>query len=237
MVAYRMFERWRQENFFKYMREEFLIDALTDYEVEPDDPHRLVSNPARKAADQDVRKARVHLAHLREAFGATALDYLEGRTPTMRAFTQEETRIQREVQDAADRLATLVARRNSLAARIPLSDAPTAAEAVKLSTERNHLTNVLKMVAFQAEGALVELVEPHYARNDDEGRTLIQTALRSAAAIEPTADELRVTLAPLSSAHRSEAIRALCGALNMTNTLFPGTKQRLRFAVAEAPVR
>jgi len=27
-VAYRMFERWRQENFFKYMREEFLLDAL-----------------------------------------------------------------------------------------------------------------------------------------------------------------------------------------------------------------
>ncbi|HEX2696886.1 MAG TPA: hypothetical protein VHM28_04210, partial [Anaerolineales bacterium] len=30
-VAYRMFERWRQENFFKYMGEEYLIDALVDY--------------------------------------------------------------------------------------------------------------------------------------------------------------------------------------------------------------
>jgi hypothetical protein len=30
-VAYRMFDRWRQENFFKYMREEFLLDALIDY--------------------------------------------------------------------------------------------------------------------------------------------------------------------------------------------------------------
>ena len=205
-----MFERWRQENFFKYMREEFLIDTLTDYEVEPDDPQRVVSNPARKAADRDVRTARVHLTHLREAYGTSALDYLEGRTSTMRAFTREEKQTYRAIQDAVDRLATLVARRKSLSPRIPLSDAPTAAEAVKLSTERKHLTNVLKMVALQAEGALVELVEPHYARNDDEGRTLIQTALRSAAAIEPTADELRVTLAPLSSPHRSEAIRAVC---------------------------
>jgi hypothetical protein len=237
LVAYRMFERWRQENFFKYMREEFLIDTLTDYAVEPDDPDRLVSNPARKAADQRVRAARVQLAHLREAYGATALDYLEGRTATMRAFTQEERRIHREVQDAADHVDMLVARRKSLAARIPLAEAPAAAAAVKLSTERKHLTNVLKMVAFQVESALVELVAPHYARDDDEGRTLIQSALRSAAAIEPTADELRVTLAPLSSPHRSEAIRALCHELNTTNTLFPGTKQRLRFAVAEAPAR
>ena len=36
-IAYRMFERWRQENFFKYMREEFLLDALVDYQIEPED--------------------------------------------------------------------------------------------------------------------------------------------------------------------------------------------------------
>lgn len=237
MVAYRMFERWRQENFFKYMREEFLIDTLTDYQVEPDDPNRLVANPARKVADKHVRKARLDLARLLEAYGATAVDYLEGRTPTMRAFTQEERPIHREVQAATDRLATLVARRKGLPTRIPLSQAPAAAEAVKLSTERKHLTNVLKMVAFQAEGALVELLEPYYARNDDEGRTLIQTALRSAASIQPTADELHVTVAPLSSSHRSEAIRAVCNELNLTKTVFPGTRQRLTFAVAESPVR
>ena len=46
VVAYRMFERWRQENFFKYLRQEYLIDALIDYEVEPDDPLRSVPNPA-----------------------------------------------------------------------------------------------------------------------------------------------------------------------------------------------
>jgi hypothetical protein len=34
-VAYRMFERWRQENFFKYLREEFLLDALADYQWSP----------------------------------------------------------------------------------------------------------------------------------------------------------------------------------------------------------
>ena len=160
MVAYRMFERWRQENFFKYMREEFLIDTLTDYQVEPDDPGRLVANPARKVADQHVRKARLDLARLLEAYGATAVDYLEGRTPTLRAFSQEERQIHREVQAATDRIATLVARRKGLPTRIPLSQAPAAAEAVKLSTERKHLTNVLKMVAFQVEGALVDLLEP-----------------------------------------------------------------------------
>ena len=45
-VAYRMFDRWRQENFFKYLREEYALDALAEYATVPDDPSREVPNPA-----------------------------------------------------------------------------------------------------------------------------------------------------------------------------------------------
>ena len=34
MVAWRMFNRWRQENYFKYAGEEFALDALLEYGVE-----------------------------------------------------------------------------------------------------------------------------------------------------------------------------------------------------------
>ncbi len=233
VVAYRMFERWRQENFFKYMRQEYLIDALTDYEAEPDDPNRSVPNPARKAIDAALRKARARLATLRENYGAAALDSLEGRTSTLRVFTAAEQKILREIGGVDKEVAELVARQKSLPTRILLSEAPYAAKAMKLSTERKHLTNVLKMVAYQIEGSLVELLRPYYQRTEDEGRTLIQAALRSSATIEPTAAELHITLAPLSSPHRSRAIRSLCEELNKTQTLFPGTNLRLRFAVAK----
>lgn len=236
VVAYRMFERWRQENFFKYMRQEFLIDALTDYQVEPDDPERSVPNPARKAVDKELRKARAHLNKLKETYGATALDYIEGRTPTMRAFSVADKKIYQEIQEAADRITKLVAQQKSLPARVSLAQARPGQDLVKLSTERKHLTNVLKLVAYQIESDLVHLIRPHYARTEDEGRTLIQTALQSTAALEPTDNELRVTLSPLSSPHRSQAVAALCDTLNKTETCFPGTDLRLRFAVANCPI-
>jgi transposase len=236
VVAYRMFERWRQENFFKYMRQEFLIDALVDYQVEPDDPNRSIPNPARKAVDKELRNARARYAKLHEKYGSTALDYLEGRTPTMRAFTAAEKQVQREIREAADEITRLTERQKSLPVRIPLSQAPDAEKAMKLSTERKHLTNVLKMVAYQIEGSLVELLRPYYSRTEDEGRTLIQAALRSSASIEPTAQEVRVTLASLSSPHRSRAIGSVCEMLNKTGTTFPGTKLRLHFAVAEPQI-
>lgn len=235
VVAYRMFERWRQENFFKYMREEFLIDALSDYEVEPDDPQRSVSNPARKAVDKELGKARAHLNKLKQTYGEVSLDYIEGRTPTTRDYEAADKKIYREIRDAADRIADLLVRQKSLPARVPLAEARPGQELLKLSTERKHLTNVLKLVAYQIESDLVNLIRPHYARTDEEGRTLIQTALQSTAALEPSGNKLRVTLSPLSSPHRSQAVAALCETLNRTETRFPGTGLLMRFAVAGYP--
>ena len=232
VVAYRMFERWRQENFFKYMRQEFLIDALSDYQVEPDDPERSVPNPARKAVDKELRKARAHLSKMKETYGAAFVDYFQGRTPTKRAFTADEKEIYREIQKATDRITKLVAQQKSLPARVLLAQGQPNQKLVKLSTERKHLTNVLKLVAYQVESDLANLIRPHYARANDEGRTLIQSALQSTAALEPVGNQLRITLAPLSSPHRSQALATLCETLNKTETRFPGTDLLMRFAVA-----
>ena len=235
VVAYRMFERWRQENFFKYLREEYLIDGLVDYQVDPDDPQRSVPNPARKAVDKELRKARAAVKKIQESYGAAVLEHVQGGTATLRTLNAEEKKIQQELKEANDQIQKLRTQQKSLPTRSPLSQVRPDEEPVKLSTERKHLTNVLKLVAYQIESDLVNLIRPHYARTDDEGRTLIQTALRCAATLEPTATELRVTLCPLSSAHRSQAVATLCETLNRSGTCFPGTQLRMHFAVAGTP--
>ncbi|MBM4200860.1 MAG: helix-turn-helix domain-containing protein, partial [Gammaproteobacteria bacterium] len=85
-VAYRMFERWRQENFFKYMRDEFEIDALVEHAIEPDDPTRTVPNPARRAVGDQISVARAEEAKLAQEYGRAALDNPEAQRPTARGF-------------------------------------------------------------------------------------------------------------------------------------------------------
>jgi len=74
------------------------------------------------------------------------------------------------------------------------------------------------MVAYQTESDLIELIRAHYSRVEDEGRTFIQMALQDTADIEPTDDQLRIRLAPLSSPHLSRVLESLCDALNKTKT-------------------
>jgi transposase len=231
-VAYRTFERWRQENFFKYLREEFALDALAEYAVEPDDPTREVPNPEWTAVDAQLRQAHARLDRLQAEYGLEAFTNLEQQRRTMRGFKIAHGKLGQQIWKAWQRVEQLTARRNKVPRRVPVQSI-LSEPVVKLAPEIKHLTNLIKMVAYQAESELLRAVAPHYRRVADEGRTLIQSALGSSADLEVTKSELRVTLAPLSSAHRTRAIAALCEELNQSKTIFPGSLLRLRYAIRE----
>jgi hypothetical protein len=136
-----------------------------------------------------------------------------------------------QIRAALQRVVTLETQRAAVPKRIPIGDL-LPGSVVKLAPEKKLLTNLIKMVAYQAESDLVRLLAPHYKRVEDEGRTLIQSALAGAADLVVTDTELRVELAPLSSPHRTRAIASLCEQLDSRATRFPGSGLRLRYAVA-----
>jgi hypothetical protein len=231
-VAYRMFERWRQENFFKYLAEEYALDALAEHDAIPDDPAREVPNPARKALDEPIRAARSELLRLQAEYGLGAFVQLEGETGavTFRSLKKVQASLARTVRSALQRIKDLQARRAKLPARVPVRQA-VREETMRLAPERQHLMNLIKMVAYQAESDLVAMIQPHYRRAAQEGRTLIQSALAATADLAVTDHELRVCLHPLSSPHRTRAIAALCDELNRSPAFFPGSRLRLHFSI------
>ncbi len=232
-VAYRMFDRWRQENFFKYLREEYALDALVEYAAVPDDPTREVPNPAWAALDAQLCQAHAQLDRLQAEYGLEALTNLERQRRTMRGFKTAQGKLGQKIWSAWQRIVQLKKRRAAVPRRVPVQ-AVMEEPVVKLAPERKHLTNLIKMVAYQTESDLLRLVAPHYPRAEDEGRTLIQSALASAADLEVTRTELRVTLAAQSSPHRTRAIAALCQELNQYETIFPGSRLRLHYTIREA---
>jgi len=231
-VAWRMFNRWRQENYFKYMMDQYAIDALVEYGQEPDDASRLVPNPARKTVEKQLRKARRDLEQLEAAYGAAAVDNPEKKRPTMRGFKiAHGTDIGIPLRQAKAQVQELDERRRQLPTKVPVGEVKD--DVVRLPIRRKMLSDSLKMLAYQVESDLVRAAAPYYARSVDEGRSLVRAALESAGDLEVTNTELRVTLARQSSPHRSKAIAKLCELLNETDTCFPGTSLRLRYAIKE----
>jgi Transposase protein/Winged helix-turn helix len=231
VVAYRMFERWTQENFFRYMRQHFALDALVTYAVEPADPERTIPNPARKALRKQLTEARVALKALEHEYGHAARTNPEGRRPTMRGFKLAQGALGRRIRAQEQACRQLTARIAALPERVPINAVMDEEDIVTLAPEAKHLTDTIKMVAYRAETGLVRLLAPHYARTEDEGRALMREMLASSADLIPdlAAKRLRVRVHALANPRSNEALVKLCDTLNALEVQYPGTDLTLAY--------
>lgn len=230
-IAQRMFNRWCQENFFKYMREQYAIDALVEYGHEFAEAERLMPNPEWRKLDKLLRKAKTKATTLEARYGAAALGKADdGPEPaTRRPNSDPQPELLVSLRDARAEVARLLEERGKHPRRVTVGQAK--AEALRLPRGRKRLSDGLKMLAYQAETDLVRAIAPHYNRSIDEGRRLIAAALQSSGDIDIVDDELRITLAPQSSPHRTRVVAELCQLLTATDTRFPGTSLLMRYSV------
>lgn len=234
VVAYRMFERWTQENFFRYMRQHFALDALVSYAVEPADAQRTIPNPARKAAAKALATRRAALRELEQSYGQQARTNSEAQRPTMRGFKIAQAGLNRQITALEAQCRQWQARLKALPKRVPVKAVREEAEIVQLAPEAKHLTDTLKLVAYRAETALLRCLTPHYVRTEEEGRALIREMLLTSADLVPEADDhrLRVRLHSLANLRSNEALAKLCEMLNALELRYPGTDLKL---VYQAP--
>jgi hypothetical protein len=231
-VAYRMFERWTQENFFRYMRQHFALDALVTYAVEPADPARTVPNPARKALAKTLAATRAALTELEQTYGQRARRNAERQRPTMRGFKIANAAIARQMTALETELRTLKARVAALPKRVPLTALLHDTAIVRLAPEAKHLTDTIKLVAYRAETTLLQHLTPGYAKTEDDGRALIREMLLTSADIIPDGQRLLVRVHALANPRSNEALAHLCRTLTTLGVRYPGTDLTL---VYQAP--
>jgi hypothetical protein len=213
-VAAAMFDRWREENLFRFMRPRGL-DAMDSYAKVPDDPGRMVPNPAKARMKKRLAAARAGLGAAKEA---TITQALGGKSVPTAA-----------VEDAEADLAELKAESARIPAKVPLGEARPGA--LVLDDERKRLHDAVRMSAWNAERALARALGPHYARAEDEAHSLLSEAFSASADLEVVGNQLQVRIEPLSAPRRSRAIAALCAELTATEAVYPGTDLVLAYSV------
>ena len=230
-VAHRMFSRWRQENFFRYMRHEFDLDHLCTYDVEPADPARLVPHPERKKLDQQIKTAQSALGQLVGRRGQLKPDdklRVNGRT-------LDEDEVDQLLRQREDDIGRLKQRRDALPKKVPLDEVLDPEHIVQLERERKLLTDAFKMIAYRAESQMARWVEPLFKRHEEEARKFLQAVFRATADLKPDARSgtLTVRFHGLSSPRATRALAGLCEVVNTTPTCYPGTKLQLHFEAPE----
>src|SRR5664279_3348995 len=233
-VAHRMAARWRQENYFKCAREHFALDALDSYADTPDDPTRMVPNPAKARAGDQVSAARAQLAAAQGGV-AEAIDAagIRARQPGSGGKATVDPAAGQALTAAIGDLAVAKATSATTTSHLPLGQVRPGSRL--LETERKLLTHAIRMSAYNAESALARLLRPHYARGDDEARALLREAFTLSGDLQITGNTLHVRLDPASAPRRSNALAALCTELTDTATRYPGTDLTLAYSIKGHP--
>ena len=233
-VCWRLSSRWREENYFRYARTRFALDALDSYAAAPDNPDRMVPNPAKKTAAARIRQADA-AAQAAETARDAALLQLRSPAPgqaatltnqVVNALAAPVEAAWRDLDDAEQAAAVIPA-------RVPLGTL--APDMVRLDAETKQITHAIRMAAYNAQTLLARGLDGHYARAGDEAYALIREALTASGDIRPGPGELLIRLDPLTAPWRTKALAELCDQLTAAGARYPGTDLVLRYEVKSRP--
>jgi transposase len=219
-LAWAMFNRWREENFFRYMRARFGLDALDTYTVVADDPHRTVPNPAKKHAARTTAALKATIAS-----GQATL----GRYAPNPALADSLAELSATIDEVRDQLANTQAAAKALPARVPVGDI--RPDAARLDAEHKRLVDAIRMATYNTESSLARLLAGHYRRAHHEARSLLHETFATPADIRLVDGRMHITLNPLSAPHRTRAIAGLCQDLTDTQTHYPATNHPLTYTI------
>ncbi len=152
--------RWRQENDFKYLRDNYAIDQIVQYGAVQETQDRLVPNPRRKALKQEVHTLTQQIQTLEAQLGRALNDNDESRRPTARGIKIAHGRLRREITQKRQALTRLENRLQRTPGKI-------SAERIGktrslLREDRRLVINALKIAALNAEKLLVRHFDQAY---------------------------------------------------------------------------
>jgi len=228
-VAGRMFARWCQENFFKYMREHYSLDSLIEYETQPLPETTRVVNPAWRELDRQARRQQALLTREQAQFGGLNLPTQASAEEAVR-HEQQKGQLLQSIQQRQSQLESLKAERKAAGKHVLWKDLPEKDRFSQLATGKKHLVDTIKLIAYRAETSLVQVLREKMARTDD-ARALARQIFQSSVDLQPDMEEktLTVKLHRLSFQAHDQALDHLCQELTQTETLFPGTELKLVF--------
>ncbi len=231
--AGQMFARWSQENFFKYGSDEFAIDSLSGHETSHAPQDETVMNPPYRDLTAKINKNRSQITKIRTTLGHLILPSNEDQE--VAEFIIKQSGFLTEKNALEEERKQLLLKRKELPSRIPLSCLPPNQRPKLVSAQRNFFLNTIRIIAYRAETALVNVLRKNLM-HQDEARRILKTLFTHDAdlLVDDKEKTLTVRLHHFSSRQISLAVEKILDELNKTETIFPDTNLRLIYEMVSS---
>jgi hypothetical protein len=182
-IAAGMFGRWIQENFFRYLRQEYSFDRIIQYTVDEIDNDVTVVNREYSNFTYSIKKKREQLSRRKAVLYDHQLkipqeEKTEPMSKKMGAWMTKQLEIKEDIQNIEDEIEKLLKKRQEIPYKISIGQMPLNDRYVKLHQESKYFMNIVKMICYRAETELANLLANNYIRSDNEIRTLVKAIIK-----------------------------------------------------------
>ena len=221
-----------QENYFKYMRQEFRMDATAMYDTDAiDDLDLTHPNPAYVKLEKKQSKVRENRRRILESY---AVDLIDCPPEEAVAILTQKGKIKES--EKIKELNKEIEQFQAEMKNIPLRENVSKAQYRRLNEECRIIQNCIKTSAYNIESELVDMLDGIYSNADKEGHSLIAAALKTSGSIRLEEGKVLIQLLPQSSPVRTRAINQVLLQLNRMQARIPGSDRIIYFEQTPIPV-
>lgn len=238
-VALYMFSRWTQENYFRYMRQDYDFDKMLQYTVKQLDGEIKVNHPRYSKLTYNVAKVREKISR-REAhlYRLVEENVSKDLVKQYRKNQAKQQIIQKQIEELKAEEIDLTNQRKAYPSKIKIKDMPEQIRYNQLDGESKHFQNIIKMICYRSETAFSNLLAPYYKKSVNEIRGLVKKIIHTNIDLKPDYynNKLYVTLYTLPTPRDNEAIGKILDTLNSSDTKYPGTNLTLCYKTTTSEI-
>ena len=228
-LAARMFSRWCQENFFRYMMEHYAIDLLQEYGTEKIPDTKTVVNPKWRECNSLHNSLRNKLRYQRARFAEMTMHpETDNNSTKYRKWQKKKAELFENIEQYEHQLNMAKEKLKDTNKHIKWVELDEEDKFNRLIPGRKRLMDTVRMIAYRSETAMVGLLKKT-GIDFAAARRLLQDLFVSEADILPNTDDniLLVRVHPASRPAANSALKKLFDQLNDTELNYPETDLKL----------
>ncbi len=236
MVGLYMFARWCQENFFKYMIENYGLDMIVSYITQKMSDTQELINPQWRKQDKQVRSKRTKLQHKQASYGElTYQEQIKNQTdndPEFEKYKAKKAELAEEISIQINALEKAKKQRDAIEKYVKFSDLPDEHKFEAVYNERKQLLDIIKIIAYRAETSLVNTIGKHMNK-PEQARAKLSQIFKSSIDMEVDRKNniLKIKIHNQPRHMDDKILVGLCSQLNETETVFPETNYIIKYSL------
>ncbi|MDF1546253.1 MAG: hypothetical protein P1P88_00435 [Bacteroidales bacterium] len=230
MIGLYMFARWSQENFFKYMMQEFGIDTLVSYLKEKITDKTILVNPEYRALENARKKITSKLNTVRAKFATLTLQAEHIEEKAVEKYVSKKEELRNEIEQKEKEIEQIKLQKKSVPRKITYAELPDNEKFDNVINQRKHFLDTIKLIAYRAETSLSNMIKK-YMSHKDESRLLLKQVYKTDAnlIVDNENQKLIVEIHRLAHWKDDLVLEKLCNEMNDTETKFPDSNLTLSY--------